>query len=79
MVESDSPQTMNLIGRVRFECWIANSTDTHSECVILIDFPLQQWLRERVSMLDYTYIACLVFALFSNVQNLVDLCVSGSD
>ena len=33
---------------------------THSEYVILIDFPLQQWLRERVSMLRCTYIACIV-------------------
>ena len=29
--------------------------------VILISFPQQQWLRERVLMLRYTYIACLVF------------------
>jgi len=41
MVETDSPQTMNIRGCVRFECWVANSTDTHSECVIFIDFPRQ--------------------------------------
>ena len=29
----------------------------HSEYVILIDFPLQQWLRERALVLRYTYIA----------------------
>jgi hypothetical protein len=40
--------------RVRFACWITTATDTHSECVILIAFPRQQWLRERVSMLRYT-------------------------
>ena len=28
--------------------------------VILIDFPQQQWFRERESILRYTYIACLV-------------------
>ena len=28
--------------------------------VIVIAFPQQQWLRERVSMLRYIYIACLV-------------------
>jgi hypothetical protein len=28
--------------------------------VIVIAFPHQQWLRERASMLRYTYIACLV-------------------
>jgi len=27
-------------------------------------FPRQQWLRERTSMLRYTYIACLVFTVF---------------
>ena len=30
----------------------------HSEYVILIAFPLQQWLNERASVLRYTYIAC---------------------
>jgi hypothetical protein len=29
-------------------------TNTHTEYVILIDFPLQQWLHERASMLRYT-------------------------
>ena len=33
---------------------------THSEYVILIVFPLQQWLQERSLMLRYEYIACLV-------------------
>jgi len=32
-------------------------THTHSEYVILIAFPLQQWLRERDSMLRYTCIS----------------------
>jgi hypothetical protein len=37
------------------------ATNTHSEYVLLIiAFSLQQWLRERASMLLYTYIACLV-------------------
>jgi hypothetical protein len=84
VVESDSTLAMNIIQHMHFECWVANSTDTHSECVIFIDFPRQQWLSERASLLDYTYIACLVFSvtvftLLSNVQNLVDLCVSASD
>jgi hypothetical protein len=45
-------------------------TRTHAhtgQCVILIAFPQQQWFRERVSLLRYTYIACLVpynFKLF---------------
>ena len=28
--------------------------------VILTDFPMQRWFRERASVLCYTYIACLV-------------------
>jgi hypothetical protein len=46
---------------MRIACWIPKATDTHSGCVIYIDFPLQQWLHERVSLLRYTYIACLVY------------------
>ena len=33
---------------------------THSDCVILIAFPLQQWLHERAAMFRCMYIACLV-------------------
>jgi len=41
--------------------WIPKATNTHSGYVILIAFPLQQWLHESASMLLYTYIAaCLV-------------------
>ena len=45
--------------RMRFACSIPKATDTHSEYVVLIVFPLQQWSRERASMSPYTYIACL--------------------
>jgi hypothetical protein len=31
------------------------------QSVILVAFPQQQWFRERVSVLRYTYIACRVF------------------
>jgi hypothetical protein len=41
-------------------CWIPKATYTCSEHVILIAFPLQQHLRERASMLHYTYTVCLV-------------------
>jgi uncharacterized protein (UPF0305 family) len=50
----------NIIRRMRFACWITKATDTHSEYVILIAFPWQQWLRERASVLRYTHIPCLV-------------------
>ena len=45
---------------MRIACLIPKTTNTHSEYVILIAFILQQWLHERVSMLYYTYIACIV-------------------
>ena len=32
-------------------------TNTHTGCVILIAFTLQQWVHERASMLSYTYAA----------------------
>jgi hypothetical protein len=51
----------NIIQRMRFACWITKATDTHSEYVILVAFPRQQRLRERVSILHYRYITCLVF------------------
>jgi hypothetical protein len=37
---------------------ITKAVDTHSEYVIIIAFPLRQWLRERTSMLRFTYFAC---------------------
>jgi hypothetical protein len=36
-----------IIRRMPFACWITKATNTHSEYVTLIDFPPQQWLRER--------------------------------
>jgi len=32
--------------RMRFECWIIISTNTDSEYVILLAFPLRRWLHE---------------------------------
>ena len=54
----------NITWPMRFACWITKTPDTHSEYVILIPFPLQQWLRERASMLRYTYNAFLVSKIF---------------
>jgi hypothetical protein len=50
----------NIIRRMRFACWITKAEDTHSEYVILTDFPRQQWLRERAPVLDFTSTACVV-------------------
>jgi len=43
--------------RMRIAGWIPKTTNTHSEYVIHIAFPLQQWLKERVLVLRYKYIA----------------------
>ena len=45
---------------MRIACWLTKATDTHTEYVILIAFPRQQWLYERDLLLGYMYIACLV-------------------
>jgi hypothetical protein len=52
------------IWRMRITCWIPNATNTHSEYVVLITFPLQQSFHERVSMLRYTYTACIVILFY---------------
>jgi hypothetical protein len=41
---------------MRIPCWITKNKNTHSEYVIIIAFPLQQWLHERASKLRYTYV-----------------------
>ena len=58
MVQPDRPQMT--IRCMRIACWIPKDTDTHSQYVIIVAFPLQQWLRERSPVLGYTHIACLV-------------------
>ena len=58
IVEPNRPQTT--VWRMRIAFWITKATNTHSQYVILIAVPLQQWLHERASVLRYTYIVCLV-------------------
>jgi hypothetical protein len=41
VVEPDRPQTT--IWRMYIACWIPKAANTHSEYVILIALPLQQW------------------------------------
>ena len=58
----------NIIQRMPIVCWITKSTDTCWEYVILIAFPRKQWLRERASILRYTYTAYLVnFSLLTSL------------
>jgi hypothetical protein len=60
ILDPDRPQMT--ISSMRFACWIPEAMDRHSEYVILIVFPLQQQLHERVSALRYTYSACIVIS-----------------
>jgi hypothetical protein len=41
-------------------CWIPKATNTHSDYIILIAYPIQTLLREGASILHYTYTACLL-------------------
>ena len=65
-IKLDRPQMT--IWRLSIACWIPKATNTPSEYIILTAFPLQQWLRERASMLRYTYVDRLArvldFALY---------------
>ena len=48
---------------MRIACWMPKATNTHPPYVILIAFPLQQWLHDRALMLRYTYfhVLCILF------------------
>ena len=43
MLQPERPQMT--IWRMRIACWLSKATDTHLQYVILIAFPLQQWLH----------------------------------
>jgi hypothetical protein len=53
---------------MRFAYWITKATDTHSESVILIALPRQQWLRERATVSRCTYIVLLRFVKASTTS-----------
>jgi len=44
-------------------CFLTKATDTHSECVIRVGFPLQRWLHKRAPMLRL-YVHCLSCSSF---------------
>jgi len=51
-----------IVGPMRIACWNTKATDTHSEYVILIVFPLQLRLCECAWILRYTYVYCMLNA-----------------
>jgi hypothetical protein len=42
-----------VVRRMRTACWILKTTNTHSEYVMLIACPLQQWLFQLAFLLRY--------------------------
>jgi hypothetical protein len=60
IVKTDRPQMTKRC--MHFACCITKATDTHWEYIILIAFPLQQWLHERISKLHYTWycVSCYI-------------------
>ena len=63
MVQPDRQQVATW--RMHIACWVPKATDTLSEYIILIAFPLQQWLRERASVLRTRTFILLFFILQS--------------
>jgi hypothetical protein len=60
-IELGMPQIK--IWHMNIACWITKATNIQSEYVIIIAFPLQQLLGERVYVLRYMHIACPVICL----------------
>jgi len=52
------------VWRMRAASWMPKAVNTLSEYVILIDFPLQQWLQERASFSRLYVHACLAKTAF---------------
>jgi len=48
------------IRRTRIACWIPKATDTHSEYVIHLSFPLQNTYTSEPQCWVYTYLASLL-------------------
>ena len=60
--------TDNIIWRMRFACWVTETTDTHSEHVILIAFPMQQWFRALLNVTVYVHMSVLLSCVVWCVQ-----------
>jgi len=58
-VERGKPQMT--LWRMRVACLIHKATNTHSQYVILIAFPLQQWLHQHSSMLSILPVLCVIY------------------
>jgi hypothetical protein len=52
------------IGHMIIACLIPNATDTNTEYVTILAFPLQKWLHKCASLSYYVYVAQLVHFKF---------------
>ena len=67
----------NTILRMRFSCWITETTNT--QYIIHIASARQQCFREHASVLRYTYIACIllisaVYQFYIQLYKYIFLC-----
>ena len=69
MVEPGRPRMT--VWRMHIARWITKATNTHSEYVILIALPLQQWLQERPSLLRYSTLLALFIVDVNNSGTLI--------
>jgi hypothetical protein len=53
------------IWRMRFACWVTKATDTHSDYLVILVFPRQQWLRERTPVQATLVIRDLTLRVFA--------------
>jgi hypothetical protein len=59
MVDTERSQTGNIIRRMGFDCWISKAADTHTECVIAIDFQNNSCFSKPPQFYIYVYVQCL--------------------
>jgi hypothetical protein len=71
----ESGMSQMTVWHIHIACWITKARDRYSEYVKLIAYPLQQWLKERISALRYTYIVYLVSGEYSVITFTKLLCV----
>jgi hypothetical protein len=64
MVDPGRPQMA--IWHMRHACWIPKAININSEYVLLIAFPLQQWLHERASVLERE--TCIAYLVYNTVD-----------
>jgi hypothetical protein len=73
MVERGRPPTT--IRHMRIACWTTKARGKHSEYVILIVFPQQQWLGVSASVLRYMHVVRVCVCCILLLQSVHCVCV----